>query len=118
MFARLQCNLDVNADRLLSAFTLYKQGTYHENTTKGVDDVAGKGKEIGFRLFYNGVQVDKLPPEYQASLPGRLSAALTAYFKKYPEKYAAFQELSCVEKIPVTDLPGYEDRKVPSVDAG
>ena len=86
---------------------------------KGVDDVAGKGKEIGFRLFYNGVQVDKLPPEYQATFPERMSAALTAYFKKYPEKYAAFQELECVEKIPVTEYEKYvEERKIQPMDAG
>ncbi len=80
--------------------------------------MAGKGKEIGFRLFYNGEQVDKLPAEYQATISARLSAALTAYFKKYPEKYAAFQELSCVEKIPVTEYEKHGERAVQSVDAG
>ena len=49
--------------------------------------MAKKEKKLTCTFYVNGVQVDKLTPEYLDKMAQRLGEALSIYYSQHPDEY-------------------------------
>ena len=49
--------------------------------------MARKGQELTCTFFLNGVQVDKLPPEYLDKMAQRLGEVMSLYYSNHMDEY-------------------------------
>lgn len=81
----------------------YANITYTDR--KVVNDVAGRrNQQITYRIFYDGVQVDRLPDGYAEKASAAMSRGASEYIRQNPEKLATLEGKPYAEKVPITSV--------------